>query len=337
MQSMQSCRAGITPISPNSLVHLAGVISYFSIYPYFAGLSGLVVTMKPLQPIPQCIDCLMSLAKDVVMLAASEDPGLIKKAARITRNILENAGNTTSSSPRIANRILREIKQISGIEDPYENFKTREMAQACKVFAGLQDHVAESLRSRAALATLGNSLDFFKNPEQALADIPGRFRSGFSFYFDHIDQLEVFLRTKPEKVLYLTDNAGEIYFDLPLYEYLKKRCGRIYLVVKGGPSLNDLTRVELESQKLIGRFDIVADTGTDGAGIDWDNVSREFIELVASADLIVSKGMANFETLYPKSITAPSFYLFKVKCVPIQNYINAPADSYLALWKEGDS
>ncbi len=98
-----------------------------------------------------------------------------------------------------------------------------------------------------ALAALGNSLDFFKNSEQALADIPGLFRNGFSFYFDHLDQLEVLLTTKPQKVLYLTDNAGEIYFDLPLYEYLKKHCGRIYLVVKGGPSLNDLTRVELQS------------------------------------------------------------------------------------------
>jgi uncharacterized protein with ATP-grasp and redox domains len=82
---------------------------------------------------------------------------------------------------------------------------------------------------------------------------------------------------------------------------------------------------------------MVADTGTDGAGIDWDNVSGEFVELFASADLIVSKGMANFETLYPRPISAPSFYLFKVKCKPIQNYIQAPANSLLALWKEGKS
>jgi damage-control phosphatase, subfamily I len=81
----------------------------------------------------------------------------------------------------------------------------------------------------------------------------------------------------------------------------------------------------------------VADTGTDGAGIDWDNVSDEFLELVASADLIISKGMANFETLYPQSISVPSFYLFKVKCEPIQNFIQAPVGSFMALWKAGNS
>jgi hypothetical protein len=279
----------------------------------------------------------MSLAKDVVRLAASETPGIVEKAEHITRNILEDAGNSESSSPQIANRILREIKQITGIEDPYENFKTREMAQARKIFSRLKNYVDQNLRWRVGLAALGNSLDFFKNPEQALAEIPNLLNNGFSFYLDHIDQLEFFLTAKPQRLLYLTDNAGEIYFDIPLYEYLKKHCERIYLVVKGGPSLNDLTRVELQSQKLIDRFDIVADTGTDGAGIDWDTVSGEFIDLVASADLIVSKGMANFETLYPNRISAPSFYLFKVKCEPIQNYIQAPADSFLALWKEGDS
>jgi len=203
--------------------------------------------MIPLQPIPQCVDCLMSLAKDVVTLADFENPGLVEKAEHITRNILEEAGKNESSSPQIANRILREIKQITGIEDPYSDFKTQEMAQARKIFSRVKNYVDQNLRSRVSLAALGNSLDFFKKPEQALAEIPNLFNSDFSFYLDHIDQLEFFLTTRPERLLYLTDNAGEIYFDIPLYEYLKKHCGRIYLVVKGGPSLNDLTRVELQS------------------------------------------------------------------------------------------
>ncbi|CAB1075393.1 hypothetical protein D1AOALGA4SA_3213 [Olavius algarvensis Delta 1 endosymbiont] len=68
--------------------------------------------------------------------------------------------------------------------------------------------------------------------------------------------------------------------------------------------------------------------------IDWDHVSVNFINLVDSADLIISKGMANFETLYPSRITVPSFYLFKVKCEPVQNYIKAPVNSFMALWKD---
>ena len=292
--------------------------------------------MKSLQPIPQCIDCLLSLAKDVAALADPVDPGLIAEAERISRDALAEAAHHESSSPKIANRILREIRQISGIADPYVDFKAREMDQARKIISQLQVRVGQGLKSRVKLAALGNSLDFFKNPVQALADIPHQFSNGISFYRDDLAQLESFLENKPQRILYLTDNAGEIYFDIPLYDYLKHHSRQIYLVVKGGPALNDLTRAELQSAELADRFDAVADTGTDGAGIDWDHVSLEFLDLVASADLIVSKGMANFETLFPKSISAPSFYLFKVKCEPIQNYIQAPIDSFMALWKAGN-
>jgi uncharacterized protein with ATP-grasp and redox domains len=292
--------------------------------------------MTPLQPTPQCADCLMSMAKDVMTLANADHARLIEEADRISRDILADAMAAESSSPQIANRILREMRHLTGIEDPYAEFKSREMAQGRKIFSQLKNNLADNLRSHASLAALGNSLDFFHNPAHALADIPHQFGNGFSFYCDNLDQLETFLAKKPQRVLYLTDNAGEIYFDIPFYDYLKQHCRQLYLVVKGGPALNDLTRAELQSANLQDRFDAVADTGTDGAGIDWDHVSMEFLDLFASADLIISKGMANFETLYPKSIPTASFYLFKVKCEPIQNYIQAPVNSFMALWKDGD-
>ncbi len=291
--------------------------------------------MKQLQPTRQCVDCLMSMAKDVIAYANADSAPLIEKAERISRDILADAQDKEANSPQLANRILREMRQLTGMADPYAEFKSREMAQARKIFSQLKNKLADNLRSHASLAALGNSLDFFHNPAQALADIPHQFNNGFAFYRDNLDQLETFLAKKPARILYLTDNAGEIYFDIPLYDYLKQYCRQLYLVVKGGPALNDLTRAELQSAKLQDRFDAVADTGTDGAGIDWDHVSTEFLDLFASADLIISKGMANFETLYPKSIPAASFYLFKVKCEPIQNYIQAPVNSFMALWKDG--
>ena len=293
--------------------------------------------MKQLQPTVQCIDCLISMARDVMTLANADDERLVAKAERISRDILADAQEKDSNSPQLANRILREIRQLTGVEDPYAGFKSREMAQARKIFSQLKHDSADDLRSNASLAALGNSLDFFHNPAQALADIPHLLGNGFAFYRDDLDRLEAFLAQKPRRILYVTDNAGEIYFDIPLYDYLKRHCRHLQLVVKGGPSLNDLTRAELQSGGLQDRFDAVADTGTDGAGIDWDHVSRKFLDLFASADLIISKGMANFETLYPKTFPAASFYLFKVKCEPIQNYIQAPVNSFMALWKDGSN
>jgi damage-control phosphatase, subfamily I len=291
--------------------------------------------MEPLNPIPQCIDCLLTLAKNTALLATDDNPGLVEKSERAARQILADADVNPTSSPEIANRIIREVRRLTGVSDPYIEFKAREMEQARKLFSQLSANVGETLRSRVSLATLGNTLDFFISPEQALAGIPPQFLNEIPFFRDDIDQLEAWLRKTPGLVLYLTDNAGEIYFDGPLYEYIRERSRKIILVVKGGPSLNDLTRAELKTAGLEKMFDPVMDTGTDGAGIDWENASRDFLDLMACADLVISKGMANFETLYPRDMVAPVFFLFKVKCVPIQNYIQAPANSFLALCKKG--
>ncbi|MBW2656926.1 MAG: DUF89 family protein, partial [Deltaproteobacteria bacterium] len=268
--------------------------------------------MEPLKLIPQCIDCLLSLTKSATLMAAPDNTSLAEKTESAARKILADAEINVTSSPQVANRILREIRRLSGVEDPFAEFKAREMDQARKIFSQLKTPVGDDLHSCVSLALLGNTLDFFINSEQVLADLPLQFLNEISYFQDDTDQLEAVLREKPAKVLYLTDNAGEIYFDLPLYEYIRDRSRKTILVVKGGPSLNDLTRTELKSAGLEKLFDTVMDTGTDGAGIDWENVSRDFLDLIASADLVISKGMANFETLYPRDVSAPVFFLFKV-------------------------
>jgi uncharacterized protein with ATP-grasp and redox domains len=240
-----------------------------------------------------------------------------------------------TSSPEIANRILRSIRAMFGVEDPYASFKAQEMAHAREIISRIGPLDGLSLRRLVQLAALGNSLDFFTNPNEALAQVPEAFLRGITFYREDIAELEDLLSSSLGLVLYLTDNSGEVFFDLPLYEHIVGRAGRTVLVVKGGPALNDLTRSDLNSTGLGDRIKDIADTGTDGAGIDWENVSPGFLKLLSEADLVVSKGMANFETLYPRAIGPAVFYVFKSKCRPVQNYIQAPPDSYMALLKHG--
>ena len=279
----------------------------------------------------------MSLAKSSTALAGADDADIIKKAESITREILEKASDNRLGSHQVAGQILREITRLTGVSDPYKQFKAQEMALARKVFSQIKNYNLNDLRSCASLAILGNSFDFFKDPAEALAEIPTQPNTGVSFFYDDIDRLAAFINKKPGRVLYLSDNAGEIFFDIRLYEYIKARAQNIILVVKGGPSLNDLTRDEMQFADLADYFSDVADTGSDGVGIDWNNVSREFLDLVASSDLIISKGQANFEAIYPKNMVPSVFFLFKVKCEPIHRYIQAPLGSFIALWKEGNS
>jgi uncharacterized protein with ATP-grasp and redox domains len=211
------------------------------------------------------------------------------------------------------------------------------MEVARAMFAKIESQIGSSLRSRIVLSALGNSLDFFENPEDALARIPGHLQRGLDFYLDDIDRLDAFLSTRPELILFFSDNSGEIYFDIPLFEYMRDRSARTVLVVKGGPSLNDLTRAELQHASLNKKFDEIIDTGTNGAGISWEDVSGTFMDMVGNCDLILSKGMANFETVYTKTLPCPVFFLFKVKCNPVQDYLKATPESFVALWKDGEA
>jgi len=290
--------------------------------------------VKPFKPTPQCADCLMNLAHQAATLAGGEDPGFVAGAEAAAREIIADAETRSLTSPETANLILSEIRRRSGVADPYAEFKAREMAHAENVLPQLERYVGDDLRSRVSLAALANSFDFFTDPDEALSQIPDQIQRGLTFFHDDIDRLEEFLSAGPGLVLYLSDNAGEVYFDQPLYEYIQERAGRTVLVVKGGPSLNDVTRAELKVSVLDKAFSEVADTGTDGIGIEWKNVSSGFLDLVDQADLILAKGMANFESVYPRDLPCPVFFLFKAKCQPIQDYLGATGESYWALWKE---
>jgi uncharacterized protein with ATP-grasp and redox domains len=291
--------------------------------------------MELLQAFPQCADCLMGMTRQVADLIAGNDPDLRARTGSVAREIIGHARDLNLTSPEAANQILRKIRHLSGVSDPFARFKASEMAGAERISSMLENYTKDDLGYLVSLAVLGNSLDFFKDAEQALSDIRDQVRKGISFYHDDTAKLENFLQRGPRLVMYLADNAGEIYFDYPLYTYIRERAGRTILVVKGGPSLNDLTRAELEGSQLGIKFGEVADTGTDGVGIEWDRVSGEFLSLVNEADLIISKGMANLESIYPKRLSCPVFFLFKAKCQPIRDHLNAPAESFWALWHDG--
>lgn len=294
--------------------------------------------MKSFSPDHRCGVCLRGLAESAVRLALSEKDSSRGTEAkkRAFELVLEGLGQG-AASPVIANRMLREIIRLLGTKDPYAGFKGNELTKARSVFASISDRIQHDLRSLVGLAALGNTLDFFRDTKAVLEKVPYLLQEGIHLERDDVDSLERFLDEGPKKILYLTDNTGEIYFDLPLYEALSRRSASCTLVVKGGPALNDLTREELSLSGLAERFPDVTDTGTDGAGIDWDRVSLDFLSRAMGADLILSKGMANFETVYPRPLSASSFYIFRVKCEPIQDVVGVNVGAFAAVFKHGAS
>lgn len=173
-----------------------------------------------------------------------------------------------------------------------------------------QDPVLAGLQ----LAILGNYMDFaalqdqvsFEKLEEMLRDALNM-QLDMEVYHALRDDLQ-----KGKKLLYLTDNAGEIGMDRIFAQQIHKAYPHLEITfcVRGGLTVNDATR---EDAAFVGIPFPVIDNGNLVSGTQLDLLSKEAMEAMDTADVIISKGMANTETLYGSGY--PIYYAFLVKCV----------------------
>ena len=117
--------------------------------------------------------------------------------------------------------------------------------------------------------------------------------------------------SKGGNLLYITDNAGEIGFDRLLAEEIHRRYPQMHITfcVRGGPASNDATR---EDAAAVGIDFPVIDNGSTVAGTELDLLGEEARAAFEKADVILSKGQANVETLYGCGYNI--YYIFLIKC-----------------------
>ena len=113
------------------------------------------------------------------------------------------------------------------------------------------------------------------------------------------------------KLVYLTDNAGEIGFDRVLAEAIAAAYPDISVTfcVRGAIAQNDATR---EDAAAVGIPFPVIDNGNRVAGTQLDMLSEEAAATLSGADVILAKGMANAETMLGCGYNV--YYAFLVKC-----------------------
>jgi len=165
------------------------------------------------------------------------------------------------------------------------------------------------------MAIAGNVIDLGADPD---FDLEGEMRNLFTKDLLE-DQFESFKHRleNARTVLYLADNAGETVFDRILIETMRKET--VY-AVRDIPIINDAT-IEDAQKSGIGKVARIVSSGCDAPGTILKRCSQEFLSLFAAADLIISKGQGNFESLSAEE--APIFFLLKVKCPVIARHLGA--------------
>ncbi len=123
------------------------------------------------------------------------------------------------------------------------------------------------------------------------------------------------------KLLYLTDNAGEIGFDRVLADQIHRAYPRIAITfcVRGGPAVNDATRADAAA---VGISFPVIDNGNRIPGTQIDQLGAEARRALDGADVILSKGQGNVETL--RGCGRNIYYAFLIKCARFERLFGKP-------------
>jgi len=267
-----------------------------------------------------CIPCYFKQAlSGADFVGASEETKLemMHEVARLVPRLSMNVAPAHNSTI-----VIKAANKIMGIADPYRDEKKKYNNLAMELYPRLlkmADTSENPLETAAKLSVAGNVIDLGIRSEINIdATIEQVLGPGFAP--DKSARFFELLR-KPRSVLYLVDNAGEIVFDKLFIEKLAESGHKVTVGVKSGPILNDAT---MEDARRVGldRVTEVVETGSDWAGTDLETCSPEFLKLFRSADVVVAKGQANYETL--EGTRRELFIILKTKCESVAADIGVP-------------
>jgi len=280
-----------------------------------------------------CIPCFLRQILGVSKLLYKEEKlryGLIKKSIQIFSELPLKE----MKPPQVAKRIYSFIKEESGVEDPFREIKRRSNKIAKEITRELRSFVRESdnpFETSLRLSIAGNIIDYGQAKGVDDSSIRESIEESLRVDLD-MDLIKRLYKEIEESknLLYIADNAGEIFFDKLFIENVPAR--NISFAVRGRPVINDATR-EDAIEAGIDKICRLIDTGDDTPGIILEDCSEEFVSEFEDADLIISKGQGNFETLSDmrgKKI----YFLFKIKCIPVSEETSKRLGSTVILCRE---
>ncbi len=277
---------------------------------------------------PASLDCILCLARQSLEAArfASNDPAKHEAVLRKVLALVQEKGFTTIP-PLVGQEIQRIVRSETGNADPYSVPKHR----FNELMLGLRDSLRQQIRTSSnpietavRLAIAGNTIDFALRAD--LSDPMIHDAIDVSLRQPINGDIGVFVAavSKAQRILYLLDNCGEIVCDQLLMEEILRLPNppKIVAVVRGAAVINDVTKKDAEQVGLAETVPVI-DNGNDGIGTVLEQAGAEFMDEFHRCDLIISKGLGNFETLVEyDAVQLPQTvcYLFKAKCAFISRY-----------------
>jgi len=283
-----------------------------------------------------CLDCLPCIFRQTLdaVRRVSDDTAFHEQVVRQVAEWIRVA-DLSESPPVMAQRLHRYLRNLTGIDDPYAEAKAHDNVLALSLLPELRKCLAISddpFTLAVRLAIAGNLIDLGPKSDLTADEVITSIR--------HVEQ-ERFsgdvaaLRRRADNartILYLADNAGEIVLDRLLIEALGSE--RVTVAVRGAPVINDATLADAQTAGLHEMVEVISN-GSDVPGTLLAECSPEFRKYFDQADLVISKGQGNFETLSEAS--RDICFLFKVKCPVIAERVDLALGTQALVWLQGET
>lgn len=266
-----------------------------------------------------CIPCYIRQALDAVRLVTDDQ----EIQGQVLQEVLDLVSkmDMNATPPAMAQKTHRIIKRLTKTDDPYKQEKQRFNQFAMSLlprYEKLIDSSENPFEIAIRLAIAGNIIDLGVKCSLELSEAEKVIETTLTDDSLDLVALDDFQQAVAEAkdILYLADNTGEIVFDKLLIEQIGPE--KITLVVRGVPIINDAT---LEDAKAVGLADLVKtmDNGDDAPGTILETCSKAFQDRFEQADLVISKGQGNYETL--SDVDKNMFFVLKAKCPVIAEHL----------------
>ena len=276
---------------------------------------------------PDCVPCLM---KRVLFQARLLDNGCESEAVAAALKVYAEEYEEGKNSAAVATEVHRAAYEVMKA-DPYHQMKIDAdriagefLDQVERFVDGSEDRFAAAIR----VAVIGNIMDFgiglaIERPEQFRERFQSLLDQGIGS--DDTEKLRAKLKGS-KSILYFFDNCGESQFDKLLIKEIQRMGVRVVGVVRGQAILNDVTMEDAERIGLDRILDRTVSTGLFAIGADLAKAGGDLKEELEKADLILAKGMANYESLSDQDAGIPKVFILRTKCEPVARSLGVPAD-----------
>ena len=262
----------------------------------------------------ECLSCIAKKYLDKYPANSTEEQQVHYKK-QICKVLSE--AEVTDSAPLLTKKITDVQEKIFGETTDYTKIKAFYNDYVMKKFPDIEENIAraeEPLLRAIQYSMTGNYIDF-----GALAEVDN---DKFEQLLLNVPSIEInnleFETLKKEleyagRLVFLTDNCGEIVFDMAFIRLLKMKYPKLQItvIVRGYSAVNDATMEDARQIGLNKEVQVLGN-GNGVAGTCLEMLSEEAKKCVLSADVIIAKGQGNFETLMGCGLNV--YYIFMCKC-----------------------